>query len=101
MSLDSVDFEYPCTDLQLSGKFNISQVAINAIAASMRTFFAMSKPIDHATGYYISTADTEFSPMSMQPIYLSSDLNATFNALETSITNNMRNNDDNGIFIQR
>ena len=35
----------------------------------------------------------------MQPIFLSPDLNVTFNALAISITNNMRNSDDNGTLI--
>ena|SRR5579871_2037636 len=101
-SLDTI-VEYARTDLQLSGKFNISQVAINAIGSGMTDVFVdASRNGTGANGYYLTASEgsaDEYSPQSMQPIYKSSDLNSTFNILATSMTNNMRSNDDNGTFV--
>jgi hypothetical protein len=102
-SLDAV-VQYPRTDLQLSGQYNISQVAINAIGSGMASIFVETTATNNtgANGFYL-TAPTgsadEYSPQSMQPIYQSSDLNSTFNILAISMTNNMRSNDDNGTLV--
>jgi hypothetical protein len=102
-SLDTI-VEYPRTDLQLSGKYNISQVAINAIGSAMSDVFVdTTLNGTGASGYYLTAQESfadEYSPQSMQPIYKSSDLNSTFNVLATSMTNNMRSNDDNGTLVE-
>jgi hypothetical protein len=96
---------YPRTDLQLSEKYNISQIAINAIASGMREVFVDSNINDSligANGFMVTSssgAEVQFSPQSMQPIHQSSDLNSTFNILATSLTNNMRSNDDNSALV--
>jgi len=41
----------------------------------------------------------QYAPDSMQPIYQSEDLNATSNALATSMSNSIRSNDDNGTSV--
>jgi len=41
----------------------------------------------------------QYAPDSMRPIYQSEDLNATFNALATSMSNSIRSNADNGTSV--
>lgn len=99
----SSSVDYARTDLQLNGRFNISQVSINAIGSGMETVFVGSNSsATGATGFALIGPDgvlRQYAPESMQPIYQSTDLNELFNNLAVSMTNNMRSNDDNGTTV--
>ncbi|KFY03519.1 hypothetical protein V490_00168 [Pseudogymnoascus sp. VKM F-3557] len=93
---------FPRSDLSLGGEYNISQLAVNGIGAAMIDVF--SDPLESsfyndsgATGYYLGIPDQNkmVSPNSMEPIYESPDLEATFTNLAMSMSNSIRANDDN------
>lgn len=83
----------PRTDLQLGGRFNISQNAIYAINDLMNTTFASPLGKERINAF-VRTNDT-FEPTAMQALYASQDLGATFSTLAKSMTNNIRQNGDN------
>lgn len=99
----AIDVAYMRIDLQIGGQYNISQVAINGIGASITSLFAAEASLNgtNATGFYMvgDGSQDQYSPNSMQPIYQSQDLDTTFSALAMSMTNSMRANDDNRTLV--
>jgi len=82
------------TDLQVGNGFNVSKVAVDGLSYFFqKTFTGASESLrDRPNG--IGALGNMYYPSSLQPIYESDDLNATFAALATSITNSIRANSD-------
>jgi hypothetical protein len=100
------DVVVPNSDLCLGGEYNISQIAINGIGAAMTDVFSdpSKSPFWNntgATGFYLGVPDKDkmVSPNSMEPIYESPDLDATFTNLAMSMSNSIRTNDDDQTFV--
>lgn len=94
----STFMEYRRSDLQFGKDYNISQAAINGIGGHLDTVFNMPEAILNATGYYLDRR--QFRPAAMQPLFESSNLSNTFEALAYSMTNVMRVNEDNRTTVQ-
>jgi hypothetical protein len=97
---------FPRSDLSLGGEYNISQLAVNGIGAAMIDVFSDPRKSSFykdsgATGYYLGIPGTNKMavPNSMQPIYKSPDLDATFTNLAMSMSNSIRANDDNQALV--
>ncbi|TID25690.1 hypothetical protein E6O75_ATG03553 [Venturia nashicola] len=90
--------EYLRNDLQFGKDYRLSQAAINGIGGQIASVFSLSKAILNATGYYVDRE--HFSPAVMQPLFESSNLSNTFEALAYSMTNVMRVNDDNSTTVE-
>ena len=83
------------TDLQLDEGFNISQAAVYSISKWMNDTFAVSRK-QGINAYILATENTTYKPTAIQSLYNSDDLEATFASLARSMTNNIRQNDDDG-----
>lgn len=96
------------TDLTLQSpatgdKFNISQAAVDSVsshfhgsfASTLRTFNVTqdgTKPVvsGRLNGFYMNSSQVQYSPGVMQALFSSADLNATFAAMATSMSNAVR-----------
>ena len=82
------------TDLRLGEGFNLSQAAVYSISDLMNSTFA-THLYQGINAYVLRSADTEYIPTAMQSLYNSRNLEGTFATLAQSMTNNIRQNDDN------
>lgn len=90
--------EYRRNDLQFGKDYRLSQAAINGIGGQIGSVFSLPEAILNATGYYLDRE--QFAPAAMQPLFESSNLSNTFEALAYSMTNVMRVNDDNRTTVE-
>lgn len=86
------------TDLQLDEGFNISQAAVYSVSKLMNDTFAVPRRLG-INAYVLADDNMTYIPTAMQSLYSSHDLNATFASLAKSMTNNIRQNDDQGGII--
>ena len=86
------------TDLQLDEGFNISQAGIYSISQLMSDTFVGDKNEYHGINAFVTTinGNLTYIPTTMQSLYTSPNLEATFASLAKSMTNNIRQNDDDG-----
>lgn len=88
------------TDLQLDEGFNISQAAIYSISKLISDTFVGNSHRGAINAYVTTTGkNLVYTPTAMQSLYKSADLEVTFASLAKSMTNNLRQNDDNGSVI--
>ncbi len=84
------------TDLQLGGKFNVSQNAVDSIGAHLKEIFSINATASNINGYalYGGPSASDYNPGIMQALYESADLNTTLTGLAISISNSIRANAD-------
>ncbi|KAK8167542.1 hypothetical protein BC567DRAFT_15141 [Phyllosticta citribraziliensis] len=96
---------FPRTDLELVGSYNISQAAINGLGTYMSSLTQERfSPIANAnltdvTGFYSASPSGDrfqFAPDVMKPLYDAYTLDSTFSWLAHSMSSNMRVNADAG-----
>ena len=83
------------TDLRLGEDFNLSQAAVYSINDLMNATFATSGVSEGINAYVLSSGSMIYRPTVMQSLYDSQDLKGKFASLAQSMTNNIRQNDDN------
>lgn len=104
-------YTVPQTDLSLGNVFNISQSAVESLSSFFQTtltsgteyFFGRNLVGCQFHGFYAYVSSTtggpsmyDYSPGIMQPLYNSSNLTATFSTIVRSMSNAIREGDDNG-----
>ncbi|KAI9733085.1 MAG: hypothetical protein M1834_003631 [Cirrosporium novae-zelandiae] len=88
------------TDLMLGNNYNISQTAVDGISSYFQGLLAFNeKFISNVNGFIGSDGSFHYYPVSIVPIYQSSNLTATFHALAVSMSNAIRNGADNSTLI--
>lgn len=94
INYDGITSSVQRTDLQLDEGFNISQAAVYGISKLMNDTFAVPPRSNGINAYVLRSDNNTYIPTVMQSLYKSHDLNATFASLAKSMTNNIRQNDD-------
>lgn len=94
INYDGITSSVERTDLQLDEGFNISQAAVYSISKLMNDTFAVPPRSDGINAYVLKSDNNTYIPTVMQSLYNSHDLNATFASLAKSMTNSIRQNDD-------
>lgn len=100
----------PRTDLTLlsptsGNKFNVSQEAVDSISSDFQSTFASYQHYGYLVhgegkwqniynGYYLNASQPQFAPSIMQALVSSEDLDGTFTALATSMSNAIRRGAD-------
>jgi hypothetical protein len=89
------------TDLSLSNGFNMSKAAVDSISQFFETTFASTLGYTNFTlpyngMYSIEDSGRFYDPNVIQPLYNSPDINRTFAAIARSMSNTLRDGDDNG-----
>lgn len=96
------------SDLQLGDGFNVSQTAVYSISDLMNATFVVPSNQERINALVVMDESSHpdptdrltdhrfYTPAAMQSLYLSQDLDGTFASLAQSMTNHIRQNDDNG-----
>ena len=91
------------TDLMLGDSFNMSHNAVDSISSYFQTLLStnLSSMIGNTSinGYMLNDSNLQFQPNAVQPLYVGTDLNATFYALAASMTNAIRAGSDEGLVV--
>lgn len=101
INYDGITSSVQRSDLQLNQGFNISQAAVYGISKLLNDTFTVPSGGRKINAYALwgQGHKNTYIPTAMQSLYSSPDLEATFATLAKSMTNNMRQNDDNGSVI--
>ena len=99
INYDGITSSVQRSDLQFDQGFNISQAAVYGISKLLNDTFTVPSRGRKINAYALWGRKNTYVPTAMQSLYSSSDIEATFATLAKSMTNNIRQNDDNGSVI--
>lgn len=99
LEFDALLSAIPRTDLQLGEGFNVSQAAVDSINWYMRNLFTKNTSDYYQIPNGVASNNSTYIPGALQPIYESDDINATFTALATSMSNSIRANSDDRLMV--
>lgn len=100
INYDGISSSVRRSDLQLDQDFNISQVAVYGISKLLNDTFTVPSGGRKINAYALWGGDKNiYVPTVMQSLQSSPDLEATFASLAKSMTDNIRQNDDDGSVV--